>query len=365
MGTKILISTGGTGGHVYPAVSLAKELEKKFSLKPLFVGGELSSNRWFEKDLFEYQDISSSTLSLKQGLKLFTSGFKILKGVFESFFLIQKYKPTLIVAFGSFHTLPVLIAAFIMRKPVYLHEQNKAMGRVNRLFAWWAKKVLVTFPETSPKVKRAKHVLMPLKFKSEDICEKGEAKKTLGLNLNLKTILVCGGSQGALSVNQYFLDSLKYLEEFSFQVIHLTGTNENIDRVIECYREAKVPAIVRAFDENIHLLMRASDFLISRAGASSIAEMIELELPAILIPYPYANAHQEYNADFMESVVKGGLKISESSLNGLLLAKAIVSFFNDENIAQHRHHIKKYKQKTELQSCSEVLSLDLNLHEKK
>ncbi|MCH9633197.1 MAG: UDP-N-acetylglucosamine--N-acetylmuramyl-(pentapeptide) pyrophosphoryl-undecaprenol N-acetylglucosamine transferase [Chlamydiae bacterium] len=366
MDKKILICSGGTGGHIYPALSLAKDLDKKYLIDILFAGGSLSTNKWFENNQFKYQDISCSTLSLKRGLKNFLSVCKILKGVFESIKLIRKFKPDLVIAFGSFHTFPTLIAACITRKTIYLHEQNKQMGKVNRLFSRWAKKILVSFPKTFPDFKeKSVHVQMPLKFCEKDSLSKSEARKLLNLDPDLKTILVCGGSQGALSINLCFIKSLQHLKDYTFQVIHLIGFNEEVDEIKKSYACAGIQAIVRVFDKKIHVLMQASDFMVSRAGASSVAEMIELKLPAIMIPYPYAKAHQEHNADFVEQIVKGGLKISENSLNDILLAKTIVSFFNDVNIKQYMHHIENYKQATNLASFSDVVYSSLDLYGKK
>ena len=173
MGKRILICSGGTGGHIYPAQSLAKELNKKCSVEILFAGGNLSTNRWFESDKFKYQDISCASFSLRKGLGNFLSAFKILRGVFESIKLIRKFKPNLIVGFGSFHTFPTLIAACITRKTIYLHEQNKQMGKVNRIFARWAKKIFVSFPKTFPEFEnKSVHVQMPLKFCKEDSLSK-------------------------------------------------------------------------------------------------------------------------------------------------------------------------------------------------
>ncbi len=366
MDKKILICSGGTGGHIYPALALAKELDANYQVNLHFAGGKLSKNKWFQKDLFDFTDITSATLSLKDAPKIFVNIFKIFKGTIESIRLIREYRPDLIIAFGSFHTFPTLIAALICRKTIYLHEQNKMMGRVNRLFSRWAKKIMVSFPSTFPEVKKkALLVKMPLKFSQNDLLSKKDARKKLGLDRDLKTILVCGGSQGALSINQTFLESLKHLEGSSFQVIHLIGFNEDIEKVKEEYKKYNVKALVKVFDEKMHILMLASNFMVSRAGALSVAEMIELKLPAIMIPYPYAKAHQEHNADFVEQTVQGGLKISEAYLNDLLLAKAMMSFFNDETISHYMHHIESYKQKTKLSSFADIVSLDLNLHGKK
>lgn len=365
MDKKILICTGGTGGHLFPAQAFARELCQNYMAEILFVGGKLSENKWFNKELYAYQDVSCATLSLSQGLKIFNNGFSIVKGIVQSCQIIKRFDPDLIIAFGSYHTLPILIAAAFSKKIIFLHEQNKYMGKVNRFFAKRANKVMVSFPKTMPfTAKEYHHVKMPLKFDSKILPSKLEARKQLNLDPKLKTILVCGGSQGAMSINRFFLNSLKYLKDYAFQVIHLIGYKEDLERVQACYQEHHVPAYVKAFDENIHLLMRSADFMIARAGASTIAEILELEIPAILIPYPYAGGHQEHNADFLEIEVGGGLKLPEGLLSKELLAKSIVSFFNNENIEQYVHHIQNHKMMTKVNDFSKLVASELNLYGK-
>lgn len=364
MARKVLIATGGTGGHLYPAQSLAKKLNVESDIDLLFTGGRLSENSFFEKDHFNYQDISCS--SLKLSFQFFKEIKIILKGISQSLKILNEYNPDIIVAFGSFHTLPILVAALLKRKKIYLHEQNKVMGKANRLFARFAKKLMITFPKTSPNFPmKSILVKMPLKFVQEDLLSKIEARKRLDLNPDLQTILVCGGSQGARKINTAFLESLKNLKEHSFQVIHILGQHENLQDIEKIYLEEGIRAYVRSFDPQMHILMSASDFMIGRAGASIISEIIELELPSILIPYPYAGGHQDHNADFMEQVVKGGFKINEKHLQKDFLAKCIVNFFNDENIKEYRHYIKSYKKTAEAKDCAEIILEELTLGKRK
>lgn len=364
MGKKILIAAGGTGGHLFPAQSLAKRLKTLYEIEIFFTGGELSKNKYFESHFFSYEEISSAPLNLN--LKLFKNIKVILKGILKSLKIIRAYKPDLIIAFGSFHTFPTLVAALLMRKKIYLHEQNKIMGKVNRLFAKFARKLFITFPNTFPEYpKKSFLVQMPLKFDKAQIQTQLEVRKKLNLNLNLKTLLVCGGSQGAKSINHFFLKSLEHIKSFSFQVIHITGELEDIEAIKKVYKKNQIQAYVKAFDFNMHDLMQASDFMIGRAGASIVSEIIELELPSILIPYPYAKGHQKYNADFMEQKVKGGIKLLEEEFSETLFAKFIVSFFNDANIKKYRQYIKAYKKEAYRLDFAKIISEDLCLEEKK
>lgn len=365
MGRKVLICSGGTGGHLFPAQSLARQLQKEDSIEILFAGGNLSTNKYFDSSTFRYLDISCAPLSFKQGFSIMSNGLKILKGVVESLRLIRKYQPDLIIAFGSYHTFPTLLAACLSKKKFFLHEQNKQMGIVNRLFAKKAKKIMVSFPDTEPFYSHSDYVKMPLKFERDIHLDKKQVLQSLHLSHSLKTILICGGSQGSLSINQTFIEAIQYLKEFQFQVIHLVGFKESIQSVKDFYQKEKILAYVKEFDPNIHKYMQACDFMISRLGASAISELFELKLPSILIPYPYAKGHQEHNADFMQNIVKGGVKLLEETLSAPLLAERIIQFFNDENIEKYRHHMHQYQEYHLVKDFSEIVKMELNLNEKK
>lgn len=126
MGRKVLICSGGTGGHLFPAQSLARQLQKEDSIEILFAGGNLSTNKYFDSSTFRYLDISCAPLSFKQGFSIMSNGLKILKGVVESLRLIRKYQPDLIIAFGSYHTFPTLLAACLSKKSFsFMNKINK------------------------------------------------------------------------------------------------------------------------------------------------------------------------------------------------------------------------------------------------
>lgn len=340
MPKKIIIASGGTGGHLYPAQSLARSLKQELEI--VFVGGGLSENHFFEKENFSFFEVESSNFSRRKNP--FTSLYKLMKGSLQSIQILRKEKPDFIIGFGSFHTFPILLAAFLMRKKIYLHEQNKQMGLVNRLFSRVAKQIFITFPNTFPSdAKKHRLVQMPLRFKKQENLCREETLKSLGLNPNLKTILVTGGSQGARFINEIFTQSLSCIDHEVYQVIHLVGKNDDYKEYEKVYLHHQILSYVVPFDPRMHLLLQCSDFVITRAGASSISEMLEFELPALMIPYPYAKNHQEHNANFYEKEVHGGVKLSQKKLSKDLFSKALKEFFKDEKIKAYRHDIKKYK----------------------
>lgn len=355
MGYKVLICAGGTGGHLFPAQSLAKELIENGQADVFFIGGSLSSNAWFQNEVFQSLDIPCASLSGKNPIKWITSALRILQGILVSARFLKSFNPDLIVAFGSYHTLPTLVAARLSKQKFLIHEQNKMMGKVNRLFAKKADLVMTSFPQTFPQTHTSCVVQMPLKFDPLKLKDRAAYLTSIGLNPRLKTVLVCGGSQGAVRLNQLVLEALSYLKDFEFQVIHITGYRDSKEKISQTYQSEEIKAHVTEFDPEIHHMMQTADFMISRAGASLVFELIALELPSILIPYPYAGAHQEHNADFVQNDVKGGVKLPQTILSGQLLAKTMASFFNSENIYTYRQHIRQHKEKEKLKSCFEVV----------
>lgn len=343
MAKKILISVGGTGGHLFPAQSLAEQLQEE-GTEFLFVGAGLSTSPYFDQAKFNYLEIAASPLSLRIGLKCLKNGFSILKGVYQSLRILKKYKPDLIIGFGSFHTFPLLIGSHLLRKPYYLHEQNVQLGRVNRIFAKYSKALATHYPKTIPHFpKKNVRVQMPLKFWKTSLPEAKSVRLSLGLDPERKTMLIFGGSQGAHSLNRVFLESISMIDQTQLQVIHLVGKNYNQQQAQSVYKKAGISAYVKDYEENMLNLLISADFILSRSGASTIAEQIELKIPSIMIPYPHASNHQEQNANYMEQVVQGGIKLLEKELNASLLTRIIHSFLNDCNRKQYIQNIQNYK----------------------
>lgn len=269
---KILIATGGTGGHLFPAHQLAEELS---DCEVLFAGYKLSTSPFFNRK-FPFVEIASSS-SLK-------NPFALIKGVWQSLKLMLKFSPDVVVGLGSFHSFPILFAAIFLRKKIVLFELNCSLGKVNRFFAPFAKKIAFQFPIPH---KRAVYVpLLPWKV----LRKKGEKREE-----KVRTILVFGGSQGASFLNETFFEAAKLLK-FSFQVIHLTGKKEELNYL--------VPAIVKPFESDMPSIYEKVDFAVCRCGASTTAELIRYNIPAVVIPYPYAHNHQRKNGEFLGSGVR-------------------------------------------------------------
>ncbi len=310
---RVIIAAGGTGGHIYPAMSLGKELLEK-GLEVHFAGGGLKNNQYFDRNIFPYTEITSGFLSTKNPLKLLRGMLQVAWGITQSRKLLKSFAPDMVIGFGSYHTFPILLAAKYSSVPIILHEQNAIPGRVNRIFAPSALFTAISIPDAEKKIPGKCNVVeMPLKIKSR--FTKDVARKHFNLNPDVKTLLIFGGSQGAEGINRALLHMVPNIKEM--QVIHFTGDPTTSTQARKLYLENSIPACVKEFENRMDLAWSAADLAITRSGASTIAEAIQYEVPLIMIPFPRAmDNHQDKNADFMINTVGGGFKINEQKAHG-------------------------------------------------
>ena len=311
---RIVIATGGTGGHLYPAIALAQHLQ---SLHPdvqiCFAGGGLAGSPFFKEDQLHWGvvPISAPRPSVWHPWT-FLGGLR--RGLQQSAQLFHDFLPDLLVGFGSFHTLPLLMAAKKAEVPYLLHEGNAVPGRVNRLFSAGALSTAVTFAAASRMLAGRTHkVAMPLRAQfAQRPKDPRTAREKMGLDPDLFTLLVIGGSQGAHALNSVMQAAAPLLHSTGpLQVLHLVGPNREIDArsVREAYARAKVPALVKTFEENMECAWSAASCCLARSGASSLAEQAACGVPGILVPFPSAtDDHQTENArSFLEE--EGGVVI--------------------------------------------------------
>ncbi|MBS0615829.1 MAG: undecaprenyldiphospho-muramoylpentapeptide beta-N-acetylglucosaminyltransferase [Verrucomicrobia bacterium] len=301
---KIIIATGGTGGHIFPAQYLAEELIQR-GVEVLFVGGGLDTNRYFRKDRFPHRSITSHSL---RGWGLFRGILDIFRGIRECRRILEEEKPDLVIGFGSFYVFPVLVATRLKGIPYVLFEPNAVPGKVNRLFSKKALFTAVQFFSASKKLKgNSVEVQMPTaKVEKADIAR---AREYFYLDAHRPTILVFGGSQGAEAINNLMAEAVVLFPpgEVPFQIIHITGKTDRAQNLRSHYEELGLKSCVKAFEEKMSLAWSAADLVICRSGAATVAEQIAYGIPALFIPFPKAaDDHQTYNARFVEEAVQGG-----------------------------------------------------------
>lgn len=361
---KVLIAAGGTGGHIFPALALARQLSANPNIEVVFAGGNLERNRYFDKGAYPFHSTTCGAFSSKNPLKVIRSLGKIGRGLWQSHRAIAKFRPDLAVGFGSYYTFPALLAALFHRVPVVLHEANSIPGKVNRLLSRYALVTGIHFPDTALHMLGKTTVVgMPLRpgFKKDSVSVE-EARNYFGLDSSKLTLLVFGGSQGAQAINNCVIKTLCSCINPSvgenLQVIHVTGDPEATSAIRYRYREWNISACVKDFESRMDLAWQAADFAIARAGAGTLSEAIEYEVPAILVPFPRAaDNHQELNADFMVKTVGGAEKLLERDLDEQRLMHTIASWLADgaAKAQEMKKRIATYKKEKELQDLAGLI----------
>lgn len=352
MDKKVLITVGGTGGHIFPAMALAQQLKHEVpQIKLLFVGGGLHGNRYFERAAFPHQEVPCGTCSIRKPLHSLRSLWRILLGIKQSRQIIRDFQPDVVVGFGSYHTLPTLIATKLNGVPFILHEANRIPGRVNRMLSPYAQMTGTHFPDTVHMLKgKTGEVKIPLREGYQfGASSKEQARAYFQLEPHLPTILIFGGSQGAQAINRLVSAAIPLLPQHhlkTLQILHLTGDVKVAQQLRDHYRKHGVKAMVKEFESRMDLAWQSADLMISRAGAVTLAEQVEFEVPGVLIPFPFAmDNHQESNADFMVDVVKGAVKCVEKGLSPIQLAEVIAALLADdgEQLREMQYAIHRYR----------------------
>lgn len=338
---KYIISAGGTGGHIYPALAIIDEIKKNDKdAKFIYIG---THNR-MEKDLVPKRNIPYEALEI-YGLSK-TQMFRNIKNIFllkkaykKCLKIYQEFKPDFVIGVGGYVTYPVIKAAKKLNIKTLIHEQNSIPGKTNKNLAKIVDKVMVSF-EDSKKYFSTNNVVY-----TGNPCEKNAAnikkvsKKELGFKENKKLILFCSGSLGSETINSKCLSFLKNAKNKDYQILYVAGTN-----FYKEYCKNKFPENVKVvpFIDNLPAVMKTCDLMVSRAGASTISEIMAINVPTILIPSPYvANNHQYYNALSLTNK-KCAKLIEEKNLNEKTLSHEIDNLIIDTNALNNmKNNIKK------------------------
>lgn len=332
---KILIAAGGSGGHIFPSISLGrslKNIDKKTEI--LYVGGDKSlDRRMFQKEGVRFSTLSSNKLPYKITPGIVPVLFRFLLDIFRSARIVIDFRPDVTVGFGGYVSFPVIFISHVMGVRTVVHEQNVVPGRANRSLFKWADKIAVSFRDTVDRVGRYKTKCVftgnPIRA---DISrrDRSAAHRLFGLDEKAFTILVMGGSQGAAFLNRTFVDSIKRMgqsERSSLQVVHITGAKD-YEWAIKAYEELGLESRVHSFVDRIDEAYAAADLVLTRAGSSAIFELALLRKPMILVPYPLANSHQLDNAK-VTAAAGAAVLMEESRLDADVLRGVIDGLRND------------------------------------
>jgi UDP-N-acetylglucosamine--N-acetylmuramyl-(pentapeptide) pyrophosphoryl-undecaprenol N-acetylglucosamine transferase len=338
--TRFVVSGTGTGGHIYPALAIAKGLKEKYpGSEILFVGGSYGlESKLVPQAGFQLKTISAAGFVRKFTLKNLIVLGKATISLGRAWQIMRQFQPRVVIGTGGYVCGPVILAAALGGIPTLIHEQNAYPGLTSRVLAYFTRGIAVTFADSKKYFPRAKWLeVTGLPVRSELVnteIQPEEARQRLGLPVKKRLILSFGGSQGAQSINRAVLQLLKILlNDKKKHFLHVTGPSQYEDFV----NQARSFGLKMTNNGNITIVpylnemplaIKAADLAICRAGASTLAELTAVGLPAVLIPYPYAAGnHQEYNA--LAIVNQGAaLLVREQELSGAKLAEIIESLFN-------------------------------------
>lgn len=338
---KYVFACGGTGGHIFPALATAYEIKEKDPASEVYF---FSGKKDVENIIFSHQAYKNTVYSIDsapyRGPKSFLSySFvsKLVKGFTESYFLLKKIKPNLVVGFGGYVSFPAIVAAKFLRIPTALHEQNAVPGRANRVLARLTKRVALTYEESArffSKQTKFSTTGNPIRKEIEMDCYV-EALNFFGFDSQKTTLLVLGGSQGAESVNQLLLSALAFLPadvKNNLQLLHLCGKMAPEQAQVAAFNEG-VPSRAFSFFSRMELAYGVADLCIGRAGATFLAEIAVKKIPAILIPYPFGDKHQYQNAALF-SKNHSALVLDQNTLTPKLLAESLLKVYSEAR--EHR-----------------------------
>ncbi len=315
---KVIISTGGTGGHIFPALSVIEEIKRRFpQCRILFVGGRYGP----EKRLVTRAGIDFKALPVRgilgKGPKAFVSLFFLLQSLVKAFFLLRSFRPDLVIGFGGYAGFCMVRVASLLRIPTAIHEQNSVPGASNRMLARKVQKVFLTFPGSDFGGKEGIVTGNPVRKGIIDLFYEQQAVAD-----RVSSLLVLGGSQGAQAINEAVIRALPDFRRKGIMLWHQTG-KKHFAAVKAAYDEYYPQARVFPFIEDMSEAYRFADLVLCRAGATTIAELMLAGKPSILVPYPYAaHNHQMKNAKMVEEA-GATLVLSQSSLEQVGLVEVV------------------------------------------
>ena len=338
---RVVISAGGTGGHIYPALAIINKIKKEEpDSEFLYIG---THNR-MEKDIvpklnIPYEGIEITGFKRKLTLDNVKTVVNFLKAKKPCIKLVREFKPDVVIGCGGYVTVPVILAGKKLGYKTFIHEQNSVVGLSNKYLSKYADKIGVSFESTLSEFPKNKVVLTGNPCSEKAIATKSADLSEYGLTNDKKLVLIVMGSLGSKTINDKMIDYVYAFRNKSYQVIYVTG-NDYYDKVKNRVFPDNVKVV--PFIQNLPAVMKCADLMVSRAGASTISEITALGIPTIFIPSPYVtNNHQYKNA--MDLVKKdAALILEENNLTKNNFIKTVDDILdNDDEYNKIKTNISK------------------------
>ena len=323
---KALIMAGGTGGHVFPALATARVLSEQ-GVDVQWLG----TRRGIESELVPASGIPIHYMKVEglrgKGIKqLLLAPFKLVYALIQALRIVGQYKPDVVLGMGGFASGPGGLAAWLLGRPIVIHEQNAVAGTTNRILSKLSSNVLSAFPNAFGKKNQSRVVGNPVR---EDITALNPPKERWNEREGPTRVLVLGGSQGAVAINQWVPSFIKTLDKKDRPLIWHQAGKRNIEDARNLYRSLDVEARVDPFIKDMAEAYAWADFVICRSGALTVSELMSAGVGAMLIPLPFAiDDHQTANGRFMEEG-GGAIVVPQKDLNLAEVHSALTDLLTD------------------------------------
>lgn len=363
---KVIIAGGGTGGHLFPGLAIAEEFRKRDNTTEIvFVGTEHGLEaKIIPREGYPIRFLRSEGIVGKSFWKKVKGTAALLLSVIDSKQILNTVAPDIVIGVGGYASGAIVMVADLKSIPTMIHEQNSVPGLTNRILGRFVGRVCVTYHESLSSFPMNKTFLTgnPIRHKILK-GDRGAACRLFSLDKDLFTVFIFGGSSGAQAINRTMVDALNHLTDLKekVQFLHQTG-DRDFENIRDAYRKTGVRGTVAPFIYQMAEAYAAADIVVSRAGATTLAELTALGKPAILIPYPHAaGRHQEFNAMKLGEM-GAAMVVLEQDLKGGELAAAIRKIYMDEGLRAEMKSSSRGLGRPD--ACSRIVDIAMSLMRK-
>ncbi|MBI5102878.1 MAG: undecaprenyldiphospho-muramoylpentapeptide beta-N-acetylglucosaminyltransferase [Nitrospirae bacterium] len=363
---KVLIAGGGTGGHLFPGLALAEEFRHRDPATEVFFAGTEHGieAKIIPREGYPIRFLRAEGIVGKSFMNKVSGIIKIGLSFFDAAGILKSIRPDIVIGVGGYASGAIVLAAALKSVPTMIHEQNSVPGLTNKILGRFVKMVCVTYHESLTSFPMSRTFLTGNPIRPRIL--KGEhesACRLFSLDKDMFTVFIFGGSSGARAINRAVVDALNHLSDIKGEVqfLHQTG-DRDFEGIRDAYRKAGARGTVAPFIYQMAEAYAAADLVISRAGATTLAEITALGKPAVLVPYPHAaGRHQEFNAMKLRDM-GAAMVVPESDLSGETLAQNIRELYGNETLRDEMKSASKGLGRTD--ACAKIVDIAMSLMRK-
>jgi UDP-N-acetylglucosamine--N-acetylmuramyl-(pentapeptide) pyrophosphoryl-undecaprenol N-acetylglucosamine transferase len=360
---KVIIAGGGTGGHLFPGLAIAEEFKRRDEKNEVvFVGTEHGIEaKIIPREGYPIKFVRSEGIVGKSAFKKVKATVKLALSALDARRILKSLAPDIVIGVGGYSSGAIVLIAGLKSIPTMIHEQNSVPGLTNKILGKIVKRVCVTYHESIMSFPMGRTFLTGNPIRAKILKgDKDAAYRLFSLAKDMFTVFIFGGSSGARSINRTMVDALNHLTDLrdKIQFLHQTG-DRDFENIREAYRKAGVKGTVAPFIYQMAEAYAVADVVVSRAGATTLAEITALGKPAILIPYPYAaGLHQEFNAVKLREMGAAFMML-DNEMRGETLARDIRELYENEALRTEMHKSSRGLGRPD--ACSRIVDIAMSI----